>query len=336
MECRQFRHGSSPHALRSQLNAVYNDDDQMLFQVRVVPMGWSWAVKFIQVAHARILESALSGCPWLVDKRPGVDLSAVTGARLLYIDNFAVLSAKEKVASDGLGEMLEKLRAQGIRCKVDEPKDESVEILGLALDARSGIWRPNGRKFWRINGALNWLVSERRRVSGREVEKLLGHLTCMMMLRRELICLMGALYEFVRASYDKRQPLWGSCVAELRWIKGLLPTFASSMRRAWSPTILAYDASLFGYGVVESEWSLTDIKATGRLSEPARFKGPLAEAIAPRSAALDQAVANAREAELLFIGRAGGFTEVRRGAIEDSRWRTVLSGRWRRRGHPWS
>lgn len=127
----------------------------------------------------------------------------------------------------------------------------------------------------------------------------------------------------VTASYDKRRPLWNSCVMEVRWTKGLLPTFALYMRRSWSRTVTACDASLFGYGVVESEWAEADITQTSRPSERARFLGPLAEAMAPRSAA--------QEAEVLIVGRACGFAEVRREAIEGARWRTVLSRRWRRR-----
>lgn len=170
----------------------------------------------------------------------------------------------------------------------------------------------------------------RRAVTGREVEKLVGHLTWNMMLRRDMLCLMSSLCEFIRHSYGTRQPLWASCLKELRWIKALLPMMAASMKKEWSATVVAFDASMYAYAVVEAEWALPDIVATGRLSERARFRVPLAEVMAPRSMALDTAVAKAKEAETLFVGRATGFTEVTGEAISEAHWRTVLCGRWRR------
>lgn len=58
---------------------------------------------------------------------------------------------------------------------------------------------------------------------------------------------------------------------------------------------------------------------------------PLAEPMAPRSTALDTALARARQSEVLIVGRAAGFREAQRDAIEGARWRAVLCGRWRRR-----
>lgn len=131
--------------------------------------------------------------------------------------------------------MLNVLRERGIRCERDAEDAGGAELLGLVLDPRSLMWRPNGRKFWRICRALRWLLDDHRPVTGREVEKLLGHLMWVMMLRRDSLCLMGALYEL--------QPLWASGQRELTWIRALLPLLASSMKKDGSPTVTAYDAS---------------------------------------------------------------------------------------------
>ena len=50
----------------------------------------------MQLAHTHMLHP-VSAAPWVADKEPcgpfGADLSSQSGLRLLYIDNFAVLSA---------------------------------------------------------------------------------------------------------------------------------------------------------------------------------------------------------------------------------------------------
>ena len=67
------------------------------FRVRVVPMGWSWAVHLIQAAHLHIMSSSLErrGLPvaeqnWVADKVPTEPLRLGKVARILYIDNIAV------------------------------------------------------------------------------------------------------------------------------------------------------------------------------------------------------------------------------------------------------
>eukprot|EP00959_Pyramimonas_sp_CCMP1952_P250899 5244114-Pyramimonas_sp.AAC.1 len=44
------------------------------------------------------------------------------------------------------------------------------------------------------------------------------------MLRREGLAMLHSSYEFVQASYSKKQPLWKSVVREMGWVKALLPT----------------------------------------------------------------------------------------------------------------
>lgn len=91
-----------PRPARAGLLRQYDDDEEVRFQVRVVPMGWSWAVRFIQAAHLSVLGSVLDGCPWLADKRPGQDLATIPAATVLYIDNFAIVSSDRSMAEEGI------------------------------------------------------------------------------------------------------------------------------------------------------------------------------------------------------------------------------------------
>ena len=103
------------------------------------------------------------------------------------------------------------------------------------------------------------------------------------------------------------------------------------MRRRWSTDIGVYDASPWGYGVVETEWDPAAVTCHGRVSERARFRGPLAAAGAPRDRTLEAEVAQAPDAALILTGRVAEFPEVSARALTESTWRVVGCGRWRRR-----
>ncbi|CAK0796418.1 unnamed protein product, partial [Prorocentrum cordatum] len=196
---------------------------QVRFRFKVVPMGWNWAVHFIQEAHLHIVKSVLPSQPWCVDKHPGMDLS-VEDAKVLYIDNFAVLSASPQRAAQAAYDMKAALAAKGVVSELDPQASEVGELLGCELDLRTGCWQVSGRRLWRLYGALEHLLSSRRvKVSGQELERLIGHIVAALMVRREGLALLHSSYEFVQASYTKRQPLWKSVLRELGWVKALLP-----------------------------------------------------------------------------------------------------------------
>lgn len=85
------------------------------FWVRVLPMGWSWAVYVVQHCQQFILQDALHSAPWVLDKRP-VGVVGPQGhnvVRSLCIDNFAALSWSSTVAHKGmLGEFKQRALPQ--------------------------------------------------------------------------------------------------------------------------------------------------------------------------------------------------------------------------------
>lgn len=58
---------------------------------RVVPMGWNWAVHFIQRGHEFLPRDVAPEAEWLRDNAPPRPLQGRDFAKLLYIDNFAAL-----------------------------------------------------------------------------------------------------------------------------------------------------------------------------------------------------------------------------------------------------
>ncbi|CAK0817021.1 unnamed protein product, partial [Prorocentrum cordatum] len=303
---------------------------QVRFRFKVAPMGWSWAVHFIQEAHLHLVKSVLPSQPWCLDKCPGIDLNT-EDVKVLCIDHFAVLSQSPSRAATAVADMQAALAAKGAVSELDPAPAERGELLGCELDLQTGCWHVLGRRLWRAHGALEHVPTGRAKVSGQELERLIGHLVSILMLRREGLAMLHSSYEFAQASYSKKQPLWKSVVREMGWVKALLPCLRADARRPWSEVVTCFDASPWGYGIVETEWGLKDAQRVGRVSERARFRGVLAAEGAPRERTLEQEIARAPEPALLLAGRSAGFPEVDFGKMHARPWRVVGCGRWKRK-----
>ncbi|CAK0817209.1 unnamed protein product, partial [Prorocentrum cordatum] len=304
---------------------------QVRFRFKVVTMGWSWAVHFIQEAHLHLVKSVLPAQPWCLDKCPGIDLNS-EDAKVLYVDNFAVLSQSSDRAATAVADMQAALAAKGVVSELDPAPAGRGELLGCELDLQTGCWHVLGRRLWRVYGALEHVLSGRAKVSGQELERLIGHLVSILMLRREGLAMLHSSCEFAQASYSKKQPLWKSVAREMGWVKALQPCLRADTRRPWSEVVTCFDAPPWGYGIVETDWDLKDVQRVGRVSERARFRGVLAAEGAPRERALEQEMARAPEPALLLAGRSAGFPEVDYGKMHARPWRVVGSGRWKRKG----
>lgn len=103
------------------------------------------------------------------------------------------------------------------------------------------------------------------RVTVRELEKLMGHVTYTLLFRRELMSLFAAVYRIIATAYHERQPLWPSAWSELEHAWALLPTVWAELRLPWRTSLQAMDASPFGYGIVERQASAPGA-ATGALA----------------------------------------------------------------------
>ena len=117
----------------------------------------------------------------------------------------------------------------------------------------------------------------------------------------------------------------------------LVPLAFADMRRSWSPTIHAYDASLKGFGVARAQANAEVVGDVGRVRERFRFLGGGSHK--PREAAeqrgaetkLDVEVAGFSEQDALRVGESACFREVPADLVEDCSWSTVFGGNGKRR-----
>ena len=80
-------------------------------------------------------------------------------------------------------------------------------------------------------------------------EVLLGHMTIVDLLRWGVRSVPFTLNKIIRTNYNDSTRLWSSARAEVQAFVGLLPAIVSSWARDWCSSIVATDASEFGFGV---------------------------------------------------------------------------------------
>ncbi|CAK0911836.1 unnamed protein product, partial [Prorocentrum cordatum] len=288
-------------AARQQLG-VSDLSEMIHFVARVVPMGWSWAAHLIQEAHAHVLSTISSEAPWIADKVPTPALGAqCSTAKMLYMDNVAVFTSGNGDPTLEVERMLAALSARGIQASFDRADGDLHTLLGFVLHKPSATWRLSHSKFWRLKFSLDFVLTPGRLVTGRELERLMGHITAAVMLQRHMLSLFHAIYKFCRRSRDKRQPLWSSVRRELSWFRALLPCVTVSL-----------------------------IRRIGSLSERSRFRGVLTADYAPRDTLVEQQLLHASAADVTAEGTLTHFEEVPAARLLADPWAFAAARRWRR------
>ncbi|CAK0843037.1 unnamed protein product [Prorocentrum cordatum] len=259
-------------------------------QVRVAPMGWSWAVALVQAANVELLRSGpLGSRRWLCNRRCAPAVAGREPAALLCIDNFASLRAvKEAVQVDG-DSMERQLRGRGLATHDVSGPQVDVDLLGFHFDGGKGAIHIAPKRFWRLVLSLDYILTHPL-LTGAELERLIGHLTYVLLLRREMLSLLSASYIFISKCYA----------------------------RTWAPGVMAVDASLTGLGAVECAAAPAEVGRVGRVRERWRFKGR--ELLAESS--------RARSMREGAVGDSA-FPDVPADLCKSSLWKTVASRRWR-------
>ena len=91
-----------------------------------------------------------------------------------------------------------------------------------------------------------------KKVSGWQLEAVLGHVTFLCLLRRELLSTFHTVYRFAREAYGDFRPLWPSAQQELETFLGAMVFIEADWGMPWTPGVYASDASLYGFGVPQS------------------------------------------------------------------------------------
>ena len=248
-------------------------DGDIYPRLKVVPMGWSWAMWIAQRIHQ--FQAALAvGCSpaqVLADGRPPPSLRGGHPILIPYADNMNVVGVDRQRVQDTKDKIAERLRDVGFIVHEEQEAVSSVQALGFIIDGARGEVRPIPLRLEKLRLALIWL-SNRPRVSGRIVERIVGHCVHMFMLRRELLAVFRSMYDFKIANYARRTKLWASAAKEARWAAALLPLCFADLRKPWSATLTVSDACLSGTAVSALDESVENVRKIGQCREMWRFR----------------------------------------------------------------
>ena len=113
-----------------------------------------------------------------------------------------------------------------------------------------------------MHGVLSALLRGRR-VSGRDLEMIVGNLTFLFLTCRPLLSGFNHVYDVMDSCYTQKRRLWKSVLHELRIARGLLIFARSDLDRPWHYSALMVDASLSDYSVAERQADPSLIRTVG-------------------------------------------------------------------------
>ncbi|CAK0875099.1 unnamed protein product, partial [Prorocentrum cordatum] len=182
-----------------------------------LPMGWAWSPYVAREANARQMDltKELRGAHLLQDRGPPLVLQGgrddAGRGKYCYVDNLGLTVHETEVACE---------------CGV---------VLGIEVGGARGRTRPTAKRFWRARGSIQEVL--RRGVcSGQELEVLVGHMTFVGLIRRELLSIPHGAYRLVKKLCYEKAPLCvkeekafcGAMVfLEAKWVPGVASPLAT-------------------------------------------------------------------------------------------------------------
>ena len=228
------------------------------------PMGWSWAPLVAQKCLENILDTEAEGRLGHRDPAVDVDFGApALGAHWEYLDDYGRLFADEtpERAEARAASARERDRGRMNRAGLAVHKEQfgaALDVLGARLDGDRRRVVPAVDKFRPLVGAVRYVVREAsagRRFRPIEIERLLGRMTWMTLLRREIFAAFGDVYTWIRRRRKRGTEgdagaVPGRVLIELRTWLGLCPLLKANLSAPWHPEFVLSDAGPEGFGVV--------------------------------------------------------------------------------------
>ena len=157
------------------------------------------------------------------------------------------------------------------------------------------------------------------------IEKVVGHFTFTMMVRRECLSLFNAVYKYVRSSKPAGS-LWRAAQQEILQASSLLPLMCTSLDLPWSPTAMATDSSEVGYAVCERQLECGEVANIGRACE--QWCYAVEGAIRARAHALGESAESPQDDFHYDCARVrdADFREVGADVLDPAPWHVVFNG----------
>lgn len=189
----------------------------------------------------------------------------------VYVDNLGILSPDRELVSQALAEVERIFETKQLLLHAGEIHSRSVKALGVELRGDILAVRITPSRYHKVRQAITGIL-ERKKVSGKIVEVVLGHCTFIGLTNRLLLSIFHSIYAFIRKEYYTPSRLWNSVREELIAFRGLMIFLQSDWARPWNDLVACSDSSTTGYGVSTVYWPRETVGECGRILERTRFK----------------------------------------------------------------
>ena len=141
-------------------------------QLRVLPMGWSWALWICQMVHEHIGRSVgQQDCDQVTDKAIPRPLTHNDSRHGKYVDYFLSLSHDPAESARSASSLREGLEGIGLSCHEQEEASLHITFAGLDFDGTRNTVRVSRRRTWRLRLAIEFVLSQQQ-LSGAQLEAL--------------------------------------------------------------------------------------------------------------------------------------------------------------------
>ena len=157
---------------------------------------------FVQQLHGSMVLKHAAESEILRDGRPAPDVRSGKVCASPYCDNLGtigVVADKVLLLRESIQESFEQA---GFRMHEETTAEHDAQILGGRFHGKHNIIRPTTKRIIRTRKALLWLA-RRPRVTGREVERIVGHLCLLLLTDRSTLSILCHLHTFISDSYTK-------------------------------------------------------------------------------------------------------------------------------------
>lgn len=327
---------------RAEMMGIFGEDTDLITNssmtpcITVLPMGFSWSFYLVQKLHEQVSLNSLQiprSC-LILDGQPAPRISHGRDLTMPYCDNVHVLSTEQESCTHGMQKVVEELQSIGFAIHEEEEGTAHYFTLGGMIDGVRGEVALTPERTWSLILAFEHIT--RHPVDPDTMQRLLGHAMVLCTICRSGMSCFRRLYDFVQTGGP---PRWLSEVERRECLNfiGIVPLLVAKLRRTWSETVFATDASPDGYGICERPLGLSSVRQIGGWNERWRFKQLPPEEWAPRTRALHRdplvdhvTVTGVSLEEDIFnrYQRNEAFPEVDPEVMEPGDWKTVLMGRW--------
>ena len=236
-------------------------------RLKVLPMGWNHALFWCQAIHQHVVQQAGATIDTCLEDKAIAPASSMF--HIEYVDNFIVLGTSKAQVDEVAAAGVKALRDKGLVVHEEESSHGKIKVLGWEFEDTK--LRPLSHRVWRVKLAMERLL-EVGRVSGRQLEKVVGHASFICLGRREGLSVFGETYTFIHRHYWSPHRIWSSVRRELQIFCGILPLLWRDLSSPWCAEVTATDASTWGLGATTAVFPQHEVKDLGSFSERWRFE----------------------------------------------------------------